>query len=320
MGGGGTHGMMFHHFHYKKKHIVEQGSISKKDFERMLDFYAERFNLIGADEYYYKAFHDKLSDKDVCVTFDDNLLCQYDIAIPVLNKRNLSAFFFVYTSPILGKAEKLEIYRHFRHLMFADVDEFYEAFFAIYEKRKGTFNIDVSLENEFDADNYLAEYNFYTLNDRKFRYYRDEVLGQVQYYKIMDFMLEEYNYDANLYSNVLWCGNKELRDISNHGHIVGLHSHTHPTCLCEFDYNDQLKEYTICKEILENCLGKKVRTASYPCGSINSDTELIMKKLEVEIAFKEIMIPYKSKLMIPREDHSNILKEMKTNENNSIYK
>ena len=46
--GGGTHGMMFHHFHDKKKHIVEQGSISKKDFERMLDFYAERFNLIGA--------------------------------------------------------------------------------------------------------------------------------------------------------------------------------------------------------------------------------------------------------------------------------
>lgn len=307
----GTHGMMFHHFHDNKKHIVEQGSISKEDFESILDYYAERYNLIGADEYYDKSLHDNLQDRDVCVTFDDNLLCQYDIAIPILNKRNLSAFFFVYTSPIQGKIEKLEIYRHFRHLMFTDIDEFYKAFFTAYEAKKKELNVDISFENKFDADNYLIQYSFYSLNDRKFRYYRDEVLGQLRYYKIMDFLLEEYDYDINQYSKILWCGSKELRDISNHGHIVGLHSHTHPTRLCEFNYNDQLNEYSVCKEILENCLEKKVTTASYPCGSINNDTEGIMNKLGIEIAFKQIMMPYKSKLLIPREDHSNILREMK---------
>ena len=315
-----SHGMMFHHFHDNKKHIVEQGSISKEDFESILDYYAERYNLIGADEFYYKARHDDLRDKDVCVTFDDNLLCQYDVAMPVLNKRNLSAFFFAYTSPMQGKAEKLEIYRHFRHLMFTDIDEFYNAFFTVYENRKAELNIDFTIENKFDADNYLIQYSFYSLNDRKFRFYRDEVLGQSRYYKIMDFMLEKYNYDISQYSKILWCGKKELRDISNHGHIVGLHSHTHPTRLCEFDYNGQLNEYSTCKEIIENCLGKKVTVASYPCGSVNDDTELIMKKLGIEIAFKEIMIPYKSKLMIPREDHSNIIREMKKDENNGIHK
>lgn len=54
---------------------MEQGPISQEDFENMLDYYAERYNLIGADEYHEKAFHDDLQDKDVCVTFDDNLLC-----------------------------------------------------------------------------------------------------------------------------------------------------------------------------------------------------------------------------------------------------
>ena len=316
----GTHGMMFHHFHDNKKHIAEQGSVSQEDFENILDYYAERYNLIGADEYCYKAQHDDLQYKDVCVTFDDNLLCQYDIAMPVLNKRKLPAFFFAYTSPIQGKAEKLEIYRHFRHLMFTDIDEFYKAFFAIYEDRKKELSIDFNIENGFDASTYLVQYSFYSLNDRKFRYYREEVLGQSQYYKIMDFMLEKYNYDIQYYAKNLWSGNMQIRDLGNNGHLVGLHSHTHPTCLGKYDYNDQLNEYSTCKEILEDCLGTKVISASYPCGSVNEDTEQIMKKLGIEIAFKESMIPYKSKLMIPREDHSNIIKEMKKDENNSIHK
>lgn len=317
----GTHGMMFHHFHDKKNHIVEQGSISQEDFENMLDYYGERYHLIGADEYYDKALHDDLKDQDVCVTFDDNLLCQYDIAMPVLNKRGLSAFFFAYTSPIQGKIEKLEIYRHFRHLMFTDIDEFYQAFFSVYEDRKKEFDdIDFTVENRFDADNYLAKYHFYSLNDRKFRYYRDEVLGQSRYYMIMDGMLEKYHYDVEQYAKRLWCGNRELRDISDHGHLIGLHSHTHPTRLCELDYQDQFNEYSICKEILENCTGgKEVVTASYPCGSVNQDTEQIMNKLGIRIAFKERMIPYESRLMIPREDHANIMREMKRDENNGIH-
>lgn len=306
-----SHGMMFHHFHDKTKHIEEQGSISKEDFENILDYYAERYHLIGADEYYHKAVHDSLQDKDVCVTFDDSLLCQYDIAIPVLNKRNLPAFFFAYTSPVRGIAEKLEIYRHFRHLMFTDMDDFYNAFFTTYESMKKELYFDFSKENKFDADTYLIQYSFYTLNDRKFRYYRDEVLGQQRYYAIMDYMLKEYNYDIKKYSKILWCQSKELRDISDCGHIVGLHSHTHPTRLCEFDYDSQLKEYSTCKDILEDCLEKKVTSASYPCGSTNNDTAEIMKKLEVEIAFKENMIPYRSKLMIPREDHANIIRDMR---------
>lgn len=305
----GTHGIMFHHFHDNEKHIVEQGSISKEDFEAILDYYAERYNLIGADEYYYKATCDDLQDMDVCVTFDDNLLCQYDVAIPVLNKRNLSAFFFVYTSPVQGKVEKLEIYRHFRHLLFRDMEEFYNSFFTLYENKRKELNIDFSVENRFDPDSYLIEYSFYSLNDRKFRYYRDKVLGQTQYYQIMDSLLEKYNYDTEKYSKILWCGEQELRDISNHGHIIGLHSHTHPTRLCEYDYQGQLNEYSTCKEILENCLKKRILTASYPCGSVNNDTEKIMKKLGIEVAFKEIMFPYKTKLMIPRKDHADIIKE-----------
>lgn len=45
---------MFHHFHDEDKYIREQGSISQKDFGELLDYYGQIYNLIGADEYYYK--------------------------------------------------------------------------------------------------------------------------------------------------------------------------------------------------------------------------------------------------------------------------
>ena len=289
---------------------MEQGSISGEEFEQMLDYYSDCYHLIGADEYLYKAVHGILREDDVCVTFDDNLLCQYDIAIPILNKRNLSAFYFAYTSPLEGKAEKLEIYRHFRHLMFPSIDDFYDDFFITYNNLKQALNVDTMSEEKFDGKDFLSQYKFYTLNDKKFRYYRDKILGQEKYYELMDHMISERGYDIGKYSKILWCGKKELKDISSHGHILGIHSHTHPTLMCELDYAEQLQEYSTCKTILEECIGKSVFSASYPCGSTNQDTEKIMKTLNIEVAFKEIMIPFKSNLMIPRQDHTNIRKEM----------
>lgn len=306
-----AHGMMFHHFHNDDKHIVEQGSISQKEFEEILDYYSERYNLIGADEYLYRVKSNKLSCEDVCITFDDNLLCQYDVALPVLDKRNLTAFFFAYTSPLQGIAEKLELYRHFRHLMYSSIDDFYSDFFMIYEKNKKSIGVDENIEKGFDADTYLIEYGFYSLNDRKFRYYRDEVLGPKRYYELMDLMIEASDYNIESNTKLLWCDKKQLKAISDAGHIVGVHSHTHPTRMSEFDYDGQMQEYGLCKEILEGVIQKKVLSASYPNGRTNNDTEIIMKKLGIELAFKDSMVPFESVLMMPRNNHADILKEMK---------
>ena len=52
--------------------------------------------ILNADEWIEKSKNKRLSNKDLCITFDDNLKSQYDIAIPVLKKYNLKAFFFIY--------------------------------------------------------------------------------------------------------------------------------------------------------------------------------------------------------------------------------
>ena len=97
------HGLVFHHFH-DAFHPAGQGSLSGNDFEGLLD-YIGLDNILSADEWFDRALHGKLTSTDKCITFDDNLRCQFDIALPVLNKLKKTAFWFVYTSPLHGKIE-----------------------------------------------------------------------------------------------------------------------------------------------------------------------------------------------------------------------
>ena len=97
---------MFHHFH-NNEHTKGQGSISENDFEKIILHYKD--NILSAEDWYKKAISGQLSENDICLTFDDALLCQYDVALPILKKHNLTAFWFVYSSVIQGYSEKLEI-------------------------------------------------------------------------------------------------------------------------------------------------------------------------------------------------------------------
>ena len=83
-----THAVMFHHFH-DERHPASQGSLSASQFELMLDWLAARYRLLSAQEYLYKLQHRTLAATDICLTFDDALLCQSDIAAPILKKRNI---------------------------------------------------------------------------------------------------------------------------------------------------------------------------------------------------------------------------------------
>ncbi len=309
-----AHGIMFHHFHDNEKHIVSQGSISAEQLERLLDYYGETHVIISADEFLYKSQHDCLSKNEVCITFDDALLCQYDVAYPVLKQRGIKAFWFIYTSPLTGIPEKLEIYRHFRFSKFTDIESFYEAFFKI---AKAEYKKVVDALEVFNPDEYAKACPFYTPNDKRFRYIRDVVLGEVQYQLIMDKMILEYNYNVSENANLLWIKQEQLKELHREGHIIGLHSHTHPTVMSNKSFVTQQLEYSTNKKLLEEIIGSNVIAVSYPCNSYNSDTIQCMQELKMEIGFRANMQDTRisnTKLEYPREDHSNILKEMEVSQ------
>jgi peptidoglycan/xylan/chitin deacetylase (PgdA/CDA1 family) len=90
----------------------------------------------------------------------------------------------------------------------------------------------------------------------------------------------------------------------------------------KLDYSDQEKEYKKCVSIISKILGKSrdtIKYMSHPCGSYNEDTLQILKKLGIELGFKQIMTIEKEKgmnkinnsfLEIARQDHADIIKRM----------
>lgn len=123
------HGVMFHHFHDNHKHVRGQGSISANTLDKMIKYLQIDKEILSADEWMERALNGKLKNNEICLTFDDNLLCQFEVALPVLDKYKIKAFWFVYTSPLLGILEKIEIYRYFRSAHFQNIDNFYNSFF-----------------------------------------------------------------------------------------------------------------------------------------------------------------------------------------------
>jgi hypothetical protein len=222
-----AHGLMFHHFHDTLDHAPSQGSIDGDQLSQIIRDIG-RGRILPALEFQNRAINGKLSEHHVCLTFDDNLLCQYDVAVPVLEDFGLTAFWFVYTSVMQGNIERLEIYRDFRNTQFPSIDEFYAAFFIrVYESEFGR-RAEGALRS-FEPSKYLAGFPFYSEADRRFRFIRDEVLGADAYAKVMDAMMADAHYDVRDIAKRLWMGDDEVLSLHESGHIVGLHSHTHPT-------------------------------------------------------------------------------------------
>ena len=311
------HGIMFHHFHDDGLHTKSQGSISKDDFYKMINFIG-RNNILDADIFFEKFKNNKLKENEVCLTFDDAIKCQIDIALPVLEELKIKSFFFVYTSMFEGKPDNLEVFRYFRMNYFNNVDEFYNSFYKVLDKDLKTF---------FDNNNEKIQstkikFPHYSIEDVRFRLVRDIYLTKSQYEEIMFLMMKEKQFNFKEFYPKLLIDSNDLKKIDSLGHLVGLHSHNHPTLLEKLNYNEQKNEYEQCLTIISRILDKpksEIKYMSHPCGSYNKNTLEILKELGIELGFKQIMTiePEKgmkkinnSFLEIAREDHAEIFKRM----------
>ena len=311
------HGIMFHHFHDDNLHKKSQGSINKDDFYKILKFIG-RENILDAKDFFSRFKENKLKEKNVCLTFDDATKCQYDIALPVLEDLKIKSFFFIYSSLFKGELTLLEVYRYFRMNYFNNIDEFYNYFFKLLNKDLSAFFKD----NEKIIEQTKVKFLVYSTNDIKFRLVRDKLLSQLDYKKIMFAMFKEKNFRPEDHYKNIFMSKFNLNKLNELGHLIGLHSHSHPVLLENLSYNEQKKEYENNKSTLSEILNidkNNIKYMSHPNGSYNDDTLKILKELKIELGFKQIMSiePEKnmkkinnSSLEIARQDHAKIIKMM----------
>ncbi len=309
---------MFHHFHNGKNHPKSQGSISKDEFIKLIKFIGRK-NILDANIFYENLKKEKLNSNQVCFTFDDAIKSQIDVALPVLEDSKIKSFFFVYTSLFEGKPDNLEVFRFFRTNCFESIDIFYNEFFKLVNHDLDKFfklqkkNIDLQKKLQ----------PFYTLNDIKFRVVRNVLLKKEEYEKIMFKLIKKKKFNLEKNNKNLFFDQDDLKNLESLGHVVGLHSHDHPTLIEKLSYADQNKQFTRCQSIISKILNKpinKIKTMSHPCGSYNNETLKILMDLGIDLGFKNIMEmePEKKKnqannsnLEIPRINHTLVMNMMK---------
>lgn len=296
------YGIMFHHFH-GGVHLAGQGSLSAQQFESiLLDIGIDK--ILSARDWTQKYLSGTLAPFETCITFDDSLLCQFEIAGPVLDKYQIKAFWFTYTKVVQGDREKLEVYRKFRNVFFENFDQFYCEFkIKLWSSKFGKLAKD-SLVG-FEPSEYLKIYSFYSNNEREFRYFRDEVLGVAAYEEIMDSMIESRVTDIKGFCQELWMGAAHLKELHDDGHVIGLHSHSHPTNIASLSKAQQLAEYSVNQKIIFDIVGEKPWSVAHPVGSYSLDTLDILNELGVKIGFRDndaLLNP--SNLEISRIDHN----------------
>ena len=311
------HGIMFHHFHDNGIHSKGQGSISIDEFYKIINFIG-RNNILDADIFFEKFKNKTLKENELCLTFDDAIKCQIDVALPVLEELKIKSFFFIYTSMFEGKPDNLEVFRYFRMNYFDNVDQFYNSFYKVLDKDLEDFFIN----NNEKIKSTKVKFPHYTIEDIKFRLIRDIFLTKNHYEETMFLMTKEKKFNPKEFYHKLFFDNNDLKKLDNLGHLVGLHSHNHPTLLEKLSYNEQKNEYEKCISTISKILNKSkndIKYMSHPCGSYNNDTLTILGELGIELGFKQIMTiePEKgmkkinnSFLEIARQDHTEIFKKI----------
>ena len=299
--------VMFHHFH-GKKHPETIGSLSKKELYKIIKHLKKNYNLLNADQFLNKSKNNSLCAKDVCLTFDDNLKCQYDVAYPVLKKEKISAFFFIYSSIFDKKSNPMEVFRDFSNKKFKKIIDFHNLFFSTFEKlfKKKFLKYKKNYNN-----NYLKEYSFYSSSDRRYRFARDIILEKKEYEKVMTKMIDFKKYNVKKNHKKLFMSVKHLSTLIKNKNLIGLHSHNHNTNIKKMSQKQQLSDYKKNFYFIKKYFGKKPLSASYPFGRYNSQTLKIMKHLGIRVAFLSKENNKISNLKIGRIDHVNMIKKIK---------
>lgn len=300
---------MFHNFH-SGNHIELPGSIDADGLHRMLGTVAETHDVLAPDEFLDGLGGHRLSSRQVVLTFDDALKSQIDVALPVLDDLGLKGLFNVYTAIWGDSVSKLEIYARYRSTAFGSFEDFFLNFCTKFGEAHAA-PAEVYL-GDFPKD-YLIDFPFYTENERKFRFLRDQVATPDSYEETMDSLMVETGHDAASIRKDIWMTESDLVALVREDHSVGLHSHSHPTNLAALLPDQQRWEYETNYRILSEITGMKPQFVAHPCGSYSTETLELLTDLGVQCGFRSSPTPGGiSNLEIPREDHAVIHRRLQS--------
>jgi peptidoglycan/xylan/chitin deacetylase (PgdA/CDA1 family) len=231
--------------------------ITQKTFEKHLQFYKEYFQIVSLEDYYNGRFNS--ARFNICLTFDDGFANNYKYVLPLLEKYQVPATFFI-TS-----------------IRDAGYDILWNDFLAIVQK----YGPDewVFLGQPFYKD---AHRGYVGRNEGK--PLRD-VLKSTGFEKKATMMrlLEKtvpFKENEELYDYWLQMTVEEIRELSRSSFVtIGCHGYYHND-LAAMDAVAVEDELARAKRFLEHITGKSINSIAFPYGSYSGETISQSKKAE----------------------------------------
>jgi len=238
--------LMYHHI---KEHVNYRRGISPADFERQLI---------------------RLKDTHV-FTFDDGLKEHYSVVFPLLRKNNVTGYFFPIAETLVGIFNHV----HMGHIL---IDAFEEDLIAMWNERAPLNAVYANRDppgggkySGLDGAEMASFKNFLAFG-----------VGSETKNKVFGAIMREHGISVK--TEDYYVTKSELREMSEAGMIIGNHTVTHPP-LAGMQFRDQLYEIKCASVALVKALGKTPTAFSYPFGSYDKNTLLILERLGYEIAF-----------------------------------
>jgi peptidoglycan/xylan/chitin deacetylase (PgdA/CDA1 family) len=197
------------------------------------------------------------------ITFDDGYIDNYTLAYPILKEENVPAIFFIPTKAI--KDRQLGWWDILSYILKNSPIETIE-----FENKIFSIKVQYSQVKKF----FLQKFKLESYEQTKQLLEKLSLLCQVQ---IPEVRLQ----DTEL---MTW---EQIIEMSENNIIIGSHTHNHHV-LATLNIENQLQEAKTSKSLIENQIGRKVNSISYPVGGyqhFSKDSQRVVKECEYRLAF-----------------------------------
>ena len=211
------------------------------------------------------------------ITFDDGLLEQYELALPILNKLDIPAIFFVCSKPVIDK-EILDV--HMIHEIKSRISPtlIFELLESEIKNSIGSFDFKYIRKKSIETyryDNEIDAINKYILN-----YLIDKSTKKDIFNRLLPEIYNNMGFLNSLYMNI-----QQLQELSKMD-FLGFHGYDHSP-IGKLNMFDKVYQVNHAKVIFEKKLGVRLDTFSYPYGTYSASNGMakILKESGYKMAF-----------------------------------
>jgi len=201
-------------------------------------------------------------------TFDDGLVDHVAHVAPELERRGARGFFFVSTASWEGRVLAV----HKLHLLMASVD---------------VSQLRAAVGGSVDTVQARAIYRYDDAAAAELKFLLNRVLAPEDRERVLSALFAELLGDERAAARELYLDADACRSLSDRGHVVGLHSHTHLP-LVDLDDTTLRTELETNAELLRAAIGERPRTIAYPYGAFDGRVKDAARDVGMELGFTTV--------------------------------